>query len=51
LEHNRAEQVKERVEEELALARLIRHGADRDLFQALKSVEELTVQVEEAETN
>ena len=32
LEHNRAEQVKERVEEELTLARLIRRGADRDLF-------------------
>ena len=32
LEHNQAEQVKERVEEELALARLIRRGVDRDLF-------------------
>ena len=36
LERNRAEQVKEHVEEELALAKLIRRGADGDLFQALK---------------
>jgi ATP-dependent Lon protease len=32
LEHNRVEQVKECVKEELALARLIRCGVDRDLF-------------------
>ena len=29
--HNRAKEVITRAEEELALAKLIRHGADRDL--------------------
>ena len=29
--HNKAEEVIAQAEEELALARLIRHGADRDL--------------------
>ena len=29
--HNKAEEVITRAEEELALAKLIRHGADRDL--------------------
>jgi hypothetical protein len=33
-EHNRAEEVIDHAEGELALARLIRHGADRDLIQA-----------------
>jgi hypothetical protein len=32
LEHNRAEQVMDHVEEEFAQAKLIRRGADRDLF-------------------
>ena len=32
--HNRAEEVITRAEEELALAKLIRRGADRDLVQA-----------------
>ena len=32
--HNRAKEVITRVEEELALAKLIRRGADRDLVQA-----------------
>jgi hypothetical protein len=36
-EYNRAKEVTERVEEGLALARLIRHGADRDLVQAKKT--------------
>ena len=34
--HNTAEEVITRAEEELALAKLIRHGADRDLVQAQK---------------
>ena len=40
--HNRAEEVITRVEEELALAKLIRRGADRDLVQAQKTIEDLT---------
>jgi hypothetical protein len=32
--HNRAEEVTARAEEDLSLARLIRRGADRDLMQA-----------------
>jgi hypothetical protein len=33
LDHNRAEEVKARAEEELARAQLIRLGVDRDLVQ------------------
>ena len=40
--HNRAEEVITRAEEELVLAKLIRHGADRDLVQVQKTVEVLT---------
>jgi predicted RecB family nuclease len=40
--HNKIEEVIAQAEEELALARLIRHGADRDLVQAQKTVEDLT---------
>ena len=40
--HNRAEEVITHAEEELALAKLIRCGADRDLVQAQKTVEDLT---------
>ena len=40
--HNRAKEVITRAEEELALAKLIRHGADRDLVQAQKTIEDLT---------
>jgi hypothetical protein len=40
-EYNRAKEVTERAEEELALARLIRHGADRDLVHAKKTIEDL----------
>ena len=32
--HNKAEEVITHAKEELALAKLIRHGADRDLVQA-----------------
>jgi hypothetical protein len=40
--HSRAEEVKAHAEEELALAKLIRRGADRDLMQVQKSVEDLS---------
>ena len=40
--HNRAEEVITRAEEELAFAKLIRRGADRDLVQAQKTIEVLT---------
>ena len=40
--HNRAEEVITHAEEELALAKLIRHGADRDLVQAQKTIQDLT---------
>ena len=39
--HNRTEEVITRAEEELALAKLIRRGADRDLVQVQKMVEVL----------
>ena len=35
--HNKAEEVITHAEEELALAKLIRRGADRDLMQAQKN--------------
>jgi hypothetical protein len=41
-EYIRVEEVTERVEEELALARLIRREADRDLVQAKKTIEDLS---------
>jgi cellobiose-specific phosphotransferase system component IIA len=41
-EYNQAEEVIEWAEEELALARLIRHGANRDLVQAKKTIEDLS---------
>ena len=50
-EHNRVEDVIERVEGELASAKLIRHGADRDLMQAKKSIEDLTAKLSMAEKN
>ena len=40
--HNKAEEVIAQAEEELMLAKLIRRGADRDLVQAQKTVEDLT---------
>jgi hypothetical protein len=39
---NRAEEVKARAEEELARAELIRLGADRDLVQGLKTIDNLS---------
>ena len=49
--HNRAEEVITRAEEELALAKLIRRGADRDLVQAQKTVEDLTSKLATATEN
>jgi len=40
--HNRAEEVITRAEEELTLAKLIRCGADRDLVQAQKTIQDLS---------
>jgi hypothetical protein len=40
--HNRAEEVITRVEEDLTLAKLIRRGADRDLVQVQKTIEDLS---------
>jgi hypothetical protein len=40
--HNRAEEVITRAEEDLALAKLIMRGADRDLVQVQKTVEDLS---------
>jgi hypothetical protein len=40
--HNRAEEVITHAEEELVVAKLIRHGADRDLVLVQKTIEVLT---------
>ena len=40
--HNKAEEVITHAEEELALAKLIRRGANRDLVQAQKTIEDLS---------
>ena len=49
--HNKAEEVITQVEEELALAKLIRRGADRDLVQAQKTIEDLTGKLATATKN
>ena len=49
--HNRAEEVITRAEEELALAKLIRRGADRDLVQAQKSIQDLSGKLATATEN
>ena len=49
--HNRAEEVITHAEEELALAKLIRRGADRDLVQTQKTVEVLTGKLTTATEN
>ena len=49
--HNRAEEVITCAEEELVLAKLIRHGADRDLVQVQKTVEVLTGKLTTATEN
>ena len=40
--HNKAKEVITQAEEELTLAKLIRRGANRDLVQAQKTIEDLT---------
>jgi hypothetical protein len=40
--HNRAEEVKARAEEELARPELIRLGADRDLVQGMKTIDDFS---------
>jgi transcriptional regulator NrdR family protein len=40
--HNRAEEVITHVEEDLSLAKLIRRGADKDLVQVQKTIEDLS---------
>jgi hypothetical protein len=49
--HNRAEEVITHVEEELALAKLIRRGADRNLVQVQKTVKVLTGKLATATEN
>ena len=49
--HNRAEEVITHAEEELALAKLIRRGADRDLVQAQKTIEDLSSRLTTATEN
>ena len=49
--HNKAEEVITHAEEELALARLIRRGADRDLVQAQKTIEGLSGKLATATEN
>ena len=46
IKHNELEEVTERASEELAWAKLIRRGADQDLVQVLKSVKDLSVELE-----
>jgi hypothetical protein len=40
--HNRVEEVKARAKEELARVQLIRLGANRDLMQGMKTIEDLS---------
>ena len=49
--HNRTEEVITHAEEELALAKLIRRGADRDLVQAQKTIEVLSGKLATATEN
>ena len=49
--HNKAEEVITRAEEELVLAKLIRRGADRDLMQAQKTIQDLTSRLATAANN
>ena len=48
---NRAKEVITRAEEELMLAKLIRRGADRDLVQVQKTIEDLTGKLATATEN
>ena len=47
-QHNQSKEVTERASKELARAKLIKRGADRDLMQALKSVNDMKAQLERA---
>ena len=49
--HNKAEEVITRAEEKLMLAKLIRRGANRDLMQAQKTVQDLTDRLATATDN
>ena len=49
--HNKAEEVITHAEEELALAKLIRRGADRDLVQAQRTIEDLSGKLATATEN
>ena len=49
--HNRAKEVITQTEEELALAKLIRHGADKDLVQAQKTIQDLSGKLATATEN
>jgi hypothetical protein len=40
--HNRTEEVITHAKEELALAKLIRHGANKDLMQGMKTIEDFS---------
>ena len=49
--HNKAEEVITHAEEELTLAKLIRRGADRDLVQAQRTIEDLSGKLATATEN
>ena len=49
-QHNQSEEVTGQGSEELARAKLIKRGADRDLMQALKSVNDMKAQLERAQS-
>ena len=49
--HNKAEEVITHAKEELALAKLIRRGADIDLVQAQKTIEDLSGRLATATEN
>ena len=48
--HNQTDEVTEQVSEELAQAKLIKRGADRDMMKALKSVIDMKAQLERAQS-
>lgn len=49
-QHNQAEEVIEWVSEDLAQAKLIKHGVDRVLMQAMKMVTDMLAQLERAQS-
>ena len=48
--HNQTKEVTERASEELARAKLIKRGADHDVIQALKSVNDMKAQLERVQS-